>query len=144
MIAALARPFFGLLPGSELRFDHSSRGAKIGSVGHDRLELRADGWDLFIETDGEGRIEPLEREDTRARLTGEACSHRGKPVFDRRDTRVGPLLGACGAADVANAGENGGKIMRVQREDRWRRRQSRESRHRLLLRHRADIADALR
>jgi hypothetical protein len=40
----------------ELRFDHTSPGAKIGSVRHDRLELSADGWELFIETDGEGRI----------------------------------------------------------------------------------------
>jgi hypothetical protein len=43
---------------SELRFDHTSRGAQIGSVGHHRVELRADGWDLFIETDGEGRVAP--------------------------------------------------------------------------------------
>ena len=46
---------------SELRFDHASRGAQIGSVGPDRLELRADGWDLFIETDGEGRVAPETR-----------------------------------------------------------------------------------
>lgn len=61
-------PFGGILPDAlvekydltprELRFDHTSRGARIGSVGHDRLELRADGWALFIETDGEGRITP--------------------------------------------------------------------------------------
>jgi hypothetical protein len=58
-------PLGGILPDSlvkkfdgtprELRFDHTSSGAQIGSVGLDRLELRADGWDLFIETDGEGR-----------------------------------------------------------------------------------------
>lgn len=56
-----ARPFFGLfglLPDNELRFDHTSRGARIGSVGHDHLELSADGWNLFIETDGEGRVAP--------------------------------------------------------------------------------------
>src|SRR5882724_2738677 len=40
----------------ELRFDHTSRGAEIVSVEHDRLELSADGWDLFIETDAEGRV----------------------------------------------------------------------------------------
>jgi hypothetical protein len=40
----------------ELRFDHRSRGAQIASVGHDRLQLSAEGWDLLIETDGEGRI----------------------------------------------------------------------------------------
>jgi hypothetical protein len=42
----------------ELRFDHTSPGAKIGSVGHDRLELSADDWELFISTDGDGRITP--------------------------------------------------------------------------------------
>jgi hypothetical protein len=42
----------------ELWFDYTSPGAKIGSVGHDRLELSADGWELFIETDGEGRVAP--------------------------------------------------------------------------------------
>ncbi len=64
----LGLPLGGILPDSlvekldgtprELRFDHTSRGAQIGSVGPDRLELRADGWELFIETDGEGRITP--------------------------------------------------------------------------------------
>jgi hypothetical protein len=43
---------------SELRFDHASPGARSGSVGHDRLELSADGWDLLIETDGDGRVAP--------------------------------------------------------------------------------------
>jgi hypothetical protein len=47
-----------LLGGGELRFDHKSRGAQVGSAVRDRLELRADGWDLLIETDGEGRITP--------------------------------------------------------------------------------------
>ncbi len=58
-----ARPLFGLLPDglfglppSELRFDHASRGAKIGSVEQNRLELSADGWNLLIETDGDGRV----------------------------------------------------------------------------------------
>lgn len=49
------------LIGGELRFDHASPGAKIGSVGNDRLELRADGWDLLIETDGKGGIAPATR-----------------------------------------------------------------------------------
>jgi len=42
----------------ELRFDSMSPGARIGSVEHDRVELSSDGWELFIETDGEGRISP--------------------------------------------------------------------------------------
>lgn len=62
----LARPFGGILPDalvkkfdgipSELRFDHTNRGGQITSVGHDRVELRADGWDFLIESDRERRI----------------------------------------------------------------------------------------
>ncbi|HVQ38773.1 MAG TPA: hypothetical protein VMS31_14645, partial [Pyrinomonadaceae bacterium] len=48
----------GKLLGGELRFDHASRGARIGHVGPNRLELSADGWDLLIETDGEGALAP--------------------------------------------------------------------------------------
>ncbi len=66
----LNRFLFGILPTKleaklfgnggylETAFDHASRGAKIGSVGHDRLELSADGWDLLIEIDGEGGVAP--------------------------------------------------------------------------------------
>jgi hypothetical protein len=46
------------LIGGELRFDHASRGAKVGTIRPDRIELSADGWDLLIETDSEGRIAP--------------------------------------------------------------------------------------
>ena len=59
-------PLGGLLPDwlvsrldgtpRELRFDHASRGALVGSVGQDRLALGADGWDFLVETDGEGRV----------------------------------------------------------------------------------------
>jgi hypothetical protein len=61
-------PLGGILPDSlvkkldgtprELRFDHTSRGAQIVSVRPGRVEFSADGWDLFIETDAEGRITP--------------------------------------------------------------------------------------
>ena len=64
----LGLPLGGILPDwlvarmdgtpREVGFDHASRGAHVGSVEHDRLELSADGWNLFIETDGEGRIAP--------------------------------------------------------------------------------------
>jgi len=47
-----------LLGGGELRFGHASRGAEVGSAGHDRLELRAEGWDLLVEADGGGGIAP--------------------------------------------------------------------------------------
>ena len=66
----LDRPFLGLVPEAwlqrmspspgELRFDHTSAGA-IGSVGPARLELRADGWDLLLELDREGRAGPATR-----------------------------------------------------------------------------------
>jgi hypothetical protein len=68
VVPRMARPLAGILPDwvvrkldgtpSELRFDHLSRGAQIGSVGQNRVELRADGWDLLIETDSEGRVAP--------------------------------------------------------------------------------------
>ncbi|HZG50491.1 MAG TPA: hypothetical protein VEZ40_00020 [Pyrinomonadaceae bacterium] len=66
----LARFLFGILPVKleaklfgnsgylETTFNHASRGAKFGSVGHDRLELGADDWELLIETDAEGRVAP--------------------------------------------------------------------------------------
>lgn len=61
-------PLFGILPDwfvtrldgtpRELGFDPASPGATIGRVGPDHLELRADGWDLSLQTDGQGRIAP--------------------------------------------------------------------------------------
>src|SRR6185295_9068946 len=39
------------------RFDQASPGAQVSKVASDRIELSADGgWDLLIETDGEGRL----------------------------------------------------------------------------------------
>lgn len=39
------------------RFDQASPGARIGKIAADHIELRADGgWDILIETDGEGRL----------------------------------------------------------------------------------------
>ena len=68
LVPRLGRPLGGLLPDwvvrkfdgipGELRFNHSSSGAQIGSVGRDRVELRADAWDLLIKTDSEGRVSP--------------------------------------------------------------------------------------
>jgi len=62
------RPFFGILPTmleakllGELRFDYASHGARIGSVTPDHLELSADGWDLLVETDAEGKVTPATR-----------------------------------------------------------------------------------
>lgn len=39
------------------RFDQASPGARVGKTATDHIELSADGgWDLLIETDGEGRL----------------------------------------------------------------------------------------
>jgi hypothetical protein len=63
----LDRALFGILPTKveaklfgvdELRFGHASRGAKVGNVGPDKIELGAEGWDLLIETNGQGVIAP--------------------------------------------------------------------------------------
>jgi len=40
----------------ELRFDHTSSGARIGIAQPGRLQLTADGWELLIEADAEGRV----------------------------------------------------------------------------------------
>jgi hypothetical protein len=39
------------------RFNQASAGARVGKIAPDHIELSADGgWDLLIETDGEGRL----------------------------------------------------------------------------------------
>lgn len=68
VVPRMGRPLGGILPDwlvrkldgtpGELRVDHTSRDARIVSVKPDRLELSAEGWNLFIEADGEGRITP--------------------------------------------------------------------------------------
>lgn len=61
----ISRPLAGLLPeslfGPPLAFDHASPGAEVVAAGPGRLELRADGWELLIETDAEGRVAPTSR-----------------------------------------------------------------------------------
>jgi hypothetical protein len=64
----------------ELRFDHASSGAKIGRVGHDRIELSADGWDFLIETDGEGRVAPGTRLVFPLGLGGRQVTLRCRPA----------------------------------------------------------------
>jgi hypothetical protein len=38
------------------RFDQASPGSEVGKIAPHHLELSADGWELLIETDGEGRL----------------------------------------------------------------------------------------
>jgi hypothetical protein len=61
------RPFFGIIPTrleakifgvSDLQFDQASRGARVGGIGNGYVDLHADGWDLHIETNGEGKVDP--------------------------------------------------------------------------------------
>jgi len=84
-----ALPLFGILPEpltkrllgetGDLGFDYTSRGAG-GSVGHDRLELSADGWELFIETDGEESIAPATRLVFPLALAGKEQRLRCRPA----------------------------------------------------------------
>jgi hypothetical protein len=99
-----ALPLFGILPDAlagkldgtprELRFDHTSPGAQIGSVEHDRLELSAEGWSLFIETDGEGQVAPKTRLVFPVELAGRQRRLRCRPAdrasgYLRTTTRAG-------------------------------------------------------
>ena len=58
----LGLPLGGILPpqifglDAHLGFDSTSPGATIGNVGPDRIELDADGWDLVLVVDAEGRV----------------------------------------------------------------------------------------
>lgn len=62
-----ARPLFGIFPtkweeklfgGGELRFDNTKPGATVVRFAPGRLELRAEGWDLSLVTDADGRVTP--------------------------------------------------------------------------------------
>ena len=60
----LGLPLGGLLPPqlfgleAHLRFESTSAGASIGSVGPGRLELGADDWDLVLVLDADGQVTP--------------------------------------------------------------------------------------
>ena len=88
-----ALPLFGLLPAElfgvagSLAFNHASRGAAIGLVGRDRLELSAEGWDLSIEIDGEGRVAPGTRLVFPLELGGRQVTLRCRPA----DRGIGTL-----------------------------------------------------
>ena len=86
----LGLPLGGILPDwltrkmdgtpSELRFDNSSPGAEMVSVGPDGLELQADAWDLTIATDGGGRIVPTSRLVVQMALGGRNVKLRCRPA----------------------------------------------------------------
>lgn len=78
----------------ELRIDHTSSGAQVRSVSPDRLELKADGWEFFIETDGEGRVAPGTHLDFPLALGGRHLRLNCRPAepatgYLRTSTRTG-------------------------------------------------------
>lgn len=102
----LARPLFGILPtkieeklgaGGELRFDHTSPGARVGSIGPHRLELSADGWNLLIETDGKGKVAPRTHLEYTMVLAEKQQTLRCRPA----DVAVGYLRSATRAGTGA-------------------------------------------
>ena len=88
------RPLFGLLEEIPPRFDQSSPGARIGSVGPTRLELGADGWELVLETDAGGKIAP----GTRLVFPFELADQL-------RDLRCAPADGASGFLRTTTRGD---------------------------------------
>jgi len=107
----IARPLFGILPteleeklrGDSERFDHASRGAEIGSVAPDRLELSADGWDLAIETDETGRVAPGTRLVFPFAVGGRQVSLRCRPAD--------PAIGYLRTATRADSDELDGRFL---------------------------------
>ncbi|HEX2253966.1 MAG TPA: hypothetical protein VHQ65_11920 [Thermoanaerobaculia bacterium] len=126
----LNRPFLGLLPEPlvarlggvppKLGFDHASRGAEIGSVGSDRLELGADGWDLSLETDGEGRIAPethlefplvLSSEEWRLRCRPGSSPAGARWRWPPRTASADPATGYLRTTTRAGGDELGGRFL---------------------------------
>jgi len=120
------RPLFGLLPegrfgfpASTLTFGHASPGAEIGRVEPDRLEFRADGWDLLIEFDGDGHVAPGTRlvfpielankqMNLRCRIAEGASGHLSITTLAGSDELAGSFvvkLANCELADTGKAVE---------------------------------------
>jgi hypothetical protein len=106
------RPFGGIFPvaleeklfgGGELRFGHESRGAVVGGVGRDRVELRADGWDLLVEADGRGGIS----QGTRLVFPIEIAEVQ----YTLRCRPASPAVGHLNAAARAGTGELDGSFV---------------------------------
>jgi len=101
----LARPLFGLfgvLPSTDLGFDHTSPGAGFSRVGRDRLELNAQGWDLSIETDGDGNVAPGTRLVFTLELGGRDQTLRCRPAV--------PAIGYLRNSTQAGSDEAGGRF----------------------------------
>lgn len=103
-------PLFGILPDwfvrkhdltpREMGFDYTSPGAKVGVVRPHWIELFADGWNFFIEIDGEGRVAPGTHLEFPLGLGGRQlrlyCRPRDRPIGYLRTT---PRAGSVGRLD---------------------------------------------
>jgi hypothetical protein len=104
VVPRLGRPFAGILPDwvvkkmdatpGELGFGHTSPGAKAGNVTPNRVELSADGWDVFIEAGGDGKISSGTRVTLATGLGGNQVTLRCRPAdrpvgYFRTNTRTG-------------------------------------------------------
>lgn len=119
----LGRPLFGILPmeienqllGDDLDFDQASPGARVGRVAPDRLELSADGWELSVETDAEGKVSP----DTYLVLTLQLAEQRqrlrcrpGDRAGDRAGNRTaGYLRTSARGSDEKGSDELDGRFL---------------------------------
>ncbi|MGH9962078.1 MAG: hypothetical protein ACREBC_33940, partial [Pyrinomonadaceae bacterium] len=107
-------PFGGILPDSlvkrfdgtprELRFDHTSNGAQVGSVGPDRLELRAEGgWNLFHRDRRPRGVAPGTHLVFPLGLGGRQVKLRCRPAV--------PSIGQLQTTTRAGSGELGGRFL---------------------------------
>jgi hypothetical protein len=63
------------------RFDQASPGAQVGKIAPHHIELSADGgWDLLIETDGEGRLAPETHVAFPVKLGGRPLNFNCRPA----------------------------------------------------------------
>lgn len=113
IVPRMARPFAGILPDwivgkldgtpSVLHFDHTSSGARILSAGPNRVELKADDWSFFIESDGEGRIAQTTRLVFPIQLGGRQVRLSCLPT--------NPTIGYLNTASRAGAEEINGRFL---------------------------------
>lgn len=112
---ASAQPLGGLfglvrLFSGDLGFSQASRGAAVGRVGPDRLELRADGWELSLVADNAGRIAPETRLVFPIELGGRDVSLRCRPA----DPPAGELESTSPAGSATRSGRFRVKLARCE------------------------------
>ncbi len=112
-VVQIIRPRFGLPLGgilppqlfgheAHLGFESTSPGASIGSVGPERLELRADDWELVLVVDAEGRVTPETQVVFELLFEEQPRKVRGRPGD--------PAVGALSTTVLAGSGELAGSF----------------------------------